>query len=540
MNQLLKDKKDTKVEPSFIFMSDVRANEDSYTWQELNCFYRPFSLSLQTYRKEFFQLSLMFSAFQGTYLMGHVSIQDVNNNFAFFSYYREHLAKIFKANIGEERFRSKEEMNEKLKEAITENKIVVFPTDLFCFPYINHYMELHHRHFIVIKGFNTKKQIYYIMDNQHMDMGFCTKYCDFMLKCDTVYEMAESYKNYADSDKDYMYFWTVEQTSTDTSDSIKLCVEYFKEHLTRLVNHEEKKCCIEKDMVEDLKRGCFERNIGDDIKTNSMRIVYFDNLLYFLQLIDKNDTRMGQMEQTIYKVHKEWDELKNKIVYYFQKGLTSTPELEAMLEKVMNDDEALMKDVLAFLNSKTIVITEEDKKPYIVKNNHNADYKIADQKVMMNLSKDSFYDTWTYNDDACQILFPAKDRDFTIEMELSVNAVLGGSLLAGFLFRYEYNYKVMFGNYRSIQVSIFAPNEEEAYLFSEKHPMDQYRYFRVTKKEDEYQFFIRKSEDEDWQLLYTREDSNRLDYFGIFTKTWENCETHAVFERVMYNGENLF
>ena len=525
--------------PDFMFMSDVQPNTDTYTWQELNCFYRPFSIALKSFDVRFFQLFLMFSAMHVTYLLGSLKFDEVKSGFDFFNFYDSNLMNVFKAEIKEVRFQTEHEMHELLRQNLCDNRIIVLPTDLYSFPYINHYKELHHKHFIMVKGYNTKKDLYYILDNQHVDMGFSTKYCDFMLDSQTIYAMLSSYAQIAEPNLDYKYFWTVEETSEFHQDALFLCVELMKKLLSYFTKHKIKKQCVEKMMLDELKLEKFQRTLVDDIRTNSMRVVYFDSLRYFLQMVDESNPELYTLDLKISSTYTSWDELKNKIVYHYQKQDSNTIELEKLLDRTLELDSKLMLDVLSFLNRSNVGINEMNSKPYIIKNNHNAQLIIQSNLVYMNLSKDCFYDTWTYNDDACQILYPLKTSDFTLEMSLSVDAVFGGSLLAGFIFKYEYNYKIMFGNYRNIQIGLFAPNEANTDLVKVNYDVEGIRYYKVQCINNLYNFYVRRNKQENWYQVYTRLDTNQIKYIGLFAKTWENCKTHVMFQDLLLDGQPL-
>lgn len=538
MNELTQASK-TNVEPDFIFMSDVRPNNDTYTWQELNCFYRPFGIALQSFDSRFYDLFLMLSSLHINYIIGKARFVDVKSGYAFFDYYNDYLKDLFKAEINEIPFQTEEEMHALLQENLSANKIVIFPTDLYEFSYINHYKELHHRHFILIKGYNTKKKVYYILDNQHVDMGFSTKYCDFMLDYTTLYKMLTSFMQSSDPQKEYKYFWTVEPTSEFHYDALALCAQLMKKFLTDLTQHTIPKCCIEKEMIDDLIAGNFDRVIVDDIRTNCMRKVYFNSLKYFLSLVDENSPLLEQLNSNIDSVYTNWNELKNQIVYQYQKHVADTAKLEQLLNDVLVEDDNVMKQVLEFLDRADIKIEESENKPYIIKNNHNADLKITSDSIYMNLSKDKCYDTWTYNDDACQVLYPTTDSDFTLEMGLSIDGVLGGSVLGGFLFKYQYNYKIMYGNYRNIQIGLFAPNEPMTDLVKETYDVEGIRYYKVVCKNNVYDFYIRNTKSDEWRKVYTKHDENPIQYIGFFVKTWENCDIKAAFQEILYNGKPI-
>lgn len=238
-----------------IFLSKVNKIEDSYEWSELNCFYRAFSIGLSSLNEKAYDLFLIYISSYVSYIINGERALSFDANGSVLKYYNSELKDIFGTEIKRNDFTSYKDMKKKVFNTLVNGEVVIVPSDLYFLPYCKTYLELHKRHYLIVKGFNERKDLLYILDNMQNELGASTIYSDFMIKTGEVYEMCSSLKKSFDNVSTKNYYWSA-KLDADKYDE-KKNKEYLKKLCFKLINHDINKE-FEYMLVDKMKEGIFD------------------------------------------------------------------------------------------------------------------------------------------------------------------------------------------------------------------------------------------------------------------------------------------
>lgn len=336
-----------KVRENCYVLNNVASNTDCYGWKELNCMYKPFAIALKSIEQDFFDMFLYFFSNHLIYVMETDRFL-YNKNHILFDYYNNELKDIFSARIKLNTCQDRSELLINIEHEIKKDRVVICPVDLYELPFSKIYMENHQRHFTIIKGFDGRKQIFYILDTVHMELGASTIYTDFMIEYERMYKLVKSFIDNFDDCRG-VYFWSLEKEEDDNiarKDYINKSILYMVKHNENLLDINNYKC-IELDIVKNMKLGCFEDNIIEDIRLMNMRSVYYGSLISFCETVKFKD--MPGIIDRCEKLKQDWTRIKKLIIYKIQKEDMNVLKLEQYIMKAMEDD----KEMMSFINNKT-------------------------------------------------------------------------------------------------------------------------------------------------------------------------------------------
>jgi hypothetical protein len=217
-------------------LENVTENSDNYSWRELSCFFKPWAIIFESYKSGYFDLFLYYWCFNKHYFTDEscATIFDTRKlPFpAFFEFYEKELKHRFGLSIKTNTFISEEDLNMKIKAQIDAESPVLIPGDLFAIYYDELYKYRHHYHYFLVKGYDSEKELYYILDTVHVEHGRNAVYKDFAITFYQLYEACECYYNYFYPEIGTHYFWSVEElTATHEFTYLNALMEqynYFK------------------------------------------------------------------------------------------------------------------------------------------------------------------------------------------------------------------------------------------------------------------------------------------------------------------------
>jgi len=172
---------------------DIKNYDNELEWRKLNCFYRAFMAVFASsgYLDEYF--------FAVTILGYVVYIVNGERTLTFdggdntLRYYNEELKDITGIELLNVDVKNSRGFRKKLRGELDNGRAVIVPGDLYELYYCKTYREQHKRHYIIVKGYDAEKDIFYILDNMHLKFGADTSYYDFMIKSEDLYNLLMSY-----------------------------------------------------------------------------------------------------------------------------------------------------------------------------------------------------------------------------------------------------------------------------------------------------------------------------------------------------------
>lgn len=98
-----------------------------------------------------------------------------------------------------------------VKHEIDKGRPVLIPVDLNELSYNPMYKKEHRYKYMIIKGYDIERELFYILDNIHIDFGSATILTDFTSRFDEMYSMNHSfYEFFASEAKDLQHFYSLD------------------------------------------------------------------------------------------------------------------------------------------------------------------------------------------------------------------------------------------------------------------------------------------------------------------------------------------
>lgn len=487
-------------------------DDKSYSWQELNCFYRPFAISLGAERYHMFLLLV-------SLYMTHSNVENgkvlFNRLHPAMQYFEKEIKSVLNADISVVEYSSEKDMHKKLEDVLSDGYLAIVPNDLYLLSYSQNYMEQHHRHYTLVKGFDSTKRIYYILDNMQNELGESVRYSDFMMQYNQIYSgTQEFHRNYDKMCSLKPYFWKVRAKGPDSEAG-----ENVRKYLIRVLEGFTMKApepyYVEWNMID----GKISGHMLDNVEQINQRNVYYGEFIKYLDKIGCSiDESLLKMTE---ELKKNWNIIKIQIM----RG--SLDAAKRLRENIMLEECFHIK-VLDILKNSKAVCGKQSKKDYIIANELNAGMKQEDGRWRIELSPDLVYDTWKLKDDACQILYPVDENTAGIEVCMQKEVITPGSgFHIGIILKSDSGKKLLYGNSRNIHIVIFEPEKDDYEIYQSDYSFGDIDRLKVEfdNKNDVhiFSFYAMGSESGVWEKIYSAQSEFMPDYAGMFVKSWERC-----------------
>ena len=398
-----------------------------------------------------------------------------------------------------------------------ENGIpIIIPCDLFYLPYSKSYLDLHKRHYIIVKGIDLEKGILYVLDNMHNDLGASTEYTDFMLEIDRVYIMSKTFLKEFDEISSKTYLWTINMEYSEYKFEImNQYSEKLFNNLIKTINY------LELDIITSSKI----IKMNEYLEFAKMRKVFLTSI--------KNIYSNHNLEEEINKVIKKWEEIKIKIMFLMENGSGNIDILEYEInENILNEKSIFSSICENEFKSNIEIYKKPIKKSSITKlyqiiNKNNAPIEIDECKISICLDDNKLYDIWNNSDNGVIVLFNMEKSNLDIEMKLDTE--LGSSSQCGICIQLEDKSKILFGSLGGLNMAIHVLDGREKYeeYINPYIVKDNTRLYVETKDNIVY-FYVANEE----RSVHSMKLKSNISSIGIFAKTWEYSKCNVRFEIV--------
>ncbi len=505
-------------------LDDYRINEkiieidDGFSWKELDCLYRPFAISMKSFNKNYYELFLLIMLYFHIFSNEEYRAVEFNKSHPMFEKYDSCLKDFLGVQIDNVFFETKNEMCYKIAKDICEDKIVILPGDLFALAYSPLYKIEHSSHFFIIKGYDMKREIFYLLDNLHISKGASTCYTDFSVKMDDIYDLTTEYKNKYDKKSRYKYYWTLAVDTDQNGEEVESALRYYAKLLSKSF------ICQEEEMVKAIEQNKHIDNLNDRLMDINKKNVYYKLLLKVLKKYsdqafdEKNSKYVDSMMEKI-------DSVKNKILYAYYKNATDLHEIRNSLLDIKDYEQVNRARIKEYIETHNIEKNMESKF-YRIINHNDAMIQIKSEKIVINFDKERIYDSWILTDNACQIVYKViNSKKVEMEMGTVTDIPKSNAVHFGIILLLENGKKVMFGNYMNLGIAVYAPFDDDNKEWIRKEYCSEGKYYiKVSVFENDIKFMIRFDKDAEWKCILNKKDVGNIKEIGLFGKTWENVE----------------
>lgn len=536
-------------EAGFRIIGGVSENNDQYEWRQLDCFYRPLAILFESFKHEYFDLFLFYVSFYTCFMADGWFTESLKKydtpHILFFDFCNKFLNKRFGLKVNKLDVSSEEELHAKIRNEINNGSPVIVPIDLFSVYYFERYMEEHHRHYLVIKGYSDKKKLYYIVDNIHLDGGASTIYKDFNMKQSELYEMFETYyKNFAPEKSPY--FWSLsrdEQNDKDITYADALIEHY--ELLKKVESNTSDIKYLFCEAINQMQSSGNAENCQAAVWLTNFKDVYYDLLCKFLLKTSLCEKDISPLKDIITSIKKAWKEIELSVMDRVAEKNSDFTSLEPLVKEAAAKEKTFREMIIGLIEKSGIEKVKKQLQSgnlsaFAEKNNLKANIITQKDKIRMELSSKVVYNTWLTNDEAPQMLISLKhDKDFTIESRVTnidVKNPKSDCCLSGLIVKFKNGTKLMFCIYKDGDVEILCPeNGDNVVLFARKFPNEiKSQCLKVEKLRQMYNFYLKENQDDQWEKVFSIKSSGESGSFGLIARTWEMTDQIVEFDNIKY------
>lgn len=498
-----------------VYLDKVNKNEDTYAWSELNCFYRAFAIALNSVNDKYYDLFLMYVAAYVAYITnGERNLSfDASDNVL--KYYDMELKPLFGAEIKKQDFSSYKDMKKRIFEALADNEVIVIPCDLFYLPYCKTYLELHKRHYLIIKGMNWKKDIFYVLDNMQNELGSSTIYTDFMIKTETVYDMGSSFKACFDGSSSKKYFWSVNTDECRYNEQVS--ENYIRKLCTRLTNYNINTSyeCI---LMNRMKQGIFDADIFEYMEYINIKKLFFCSVLKHVQKNYEAVQNVMEFGSRLNSYLKEREEIKILFAAAYQKRVCDDQKLEQNIYNLLEKEKQILYKLMTIIDNHEHTNIQNDDSEFVMVNNNNAVISRTDETFSVLLEEHKIYDLWKNSNNGVQIYKECSLKNGYINVDLAMDCLMGGSSQCGIMLIMENGSRVLFGSLGKLNIAVHELSENPEYeRFIENFPFEETLNLEIRFQKEECCFLA------DGKQLCKLKFESIIKYYGVFAKTWEKC-----------------
>lgn len=515
-----------------IYLDNIISKNDKYTWSELNCFYRAFANVINSYDNRYYEPFLILTAAYVVYVINGERILTFDKNDHVLKFWENELKDVFNIKRNIITYRNKRDMVKKLYVELAAGNTIVMPCDLFYLPYSKTYLELHKRHYLIIKGIDVSKNIVYILDNMHENLGSSVKYSDFMMDLDVLYNMNDSFKGIFDSDGRYSYFWS---TSDFENEDYNRKISDYMIHMTEKIIK----------LNIDNSYECNVINLNHLSGEESIRYMEYINTKKFLftsvkEYIKNNYNESVKTRELIKKIDTYINEKEKNKIYtaMLSRKVNITEKNEGTIDILSRTKNLISKEYKILSDLSEIIKSEHSK--IIYKNSGFCDFKIINNKNLrvdfheniceINTDADDVYDIWK-NVNNGVVLYKenrsSEGNNIQFGTDMTIICDSGASNHAGIILESKNGEKILFGSLGRLNMAVYILNDNPNYeYFFKAMPFEQNIRLDINADADIIRFYVNDKE------VYAYKKKFDISKYGVFVKTWHmtKCGVRFVLE----------
>ena len=484
----------------------VVSNDDIFSWDELNCFWRAAMIAVRSngvhYDKAFLLMLLFYQTYQ---IDGYFSTPFwKNRDEEYERFFNSVIFDQLKLNISRiNNINTKEELMAQIVHSVDSNKPLIITGDLFTIFYTHNYKEVPHFHYFIIKGYDTVKDIVYIVDNMQLDNGSSTVYKDFTIKLDDLFETMMYVKSNMTEDNEQQLIWEYRKNSMVFLNLERLLIEHsnlLKEIVagTKSVNYLEEKIFY---LSKENNISEFELNYFN-ILMNQKR-TYFKLLASIMRSCSLPEEEIKELEYLQKEISNLWKPVRISILDNVMGAEVDVTEIEEKIV-VAKEYETKYRDklikLLSSINEESNQNTQNKAEKFLIKNEFSiinpidAKIEISNDEVQFYLDKENRYDFWIQIKNAPRLIRNVYSDEWKFSATIeNMNKYHDRKYHDGILIEFENGYHLLFGSYCEVHnqanISIYCPEAgEDCRLYSSKNFVNNLEALRVNRSDNTLYF----------------------------------------------------
>ncbi|MNW44431.1 hypothetical protein D3C74_216660 [compost metagenome] len=546
---------------SINFIDEIIGNNDSYSWKEVNCFFKPMAILCNSFNKNFFDIFLFYTSFFNSYQIdGWFStnwltesiVNKQNQKKDFSGFFDNVLEDRLGLSLKRVYFSTEEEMHSKIISEVDKRNRILVPGDLFAIYYDDCYKTKSHGHFFIIKGYDLKKKIYYILDTIHLDNGSNAIYKEFIIDFTMLSEACKYFFIDFHSYQKGRYFWLITQNDNKNYFNYVRSLLDYRELLENENPDTTSKKYIEEEFIKIFQNNNKSVEVEQEICVKDMfvrsnfRKVHYDILFKMLREVTSDSPLSFQLHEEKLAILKSWKIVRNKIAVMITKKQNNYDILITQINEILENESNFKNSLIHFIDTsdlkkKLLENMNQKSSQFIVKNRNEADVIFENDRIIVTHSILKSYNTWVTQDYGVELLVNQEYiNNFSIETEIQIkNNDFRGCYRCGIIIRFEDGNKFLFGIDIEDTITVHCPEYGETSLLHKESFYSNSVNLKVTNNSNYYMFYVKTSLDNEWNCVHKCLLSSKTMSFGLLSATWETIDHEVTFinPKLLCNNE---
>lgn len=502
----------------------INPNKDTYTWKQLSCTYRAWETAMQFYGDSYVNYFLLCTSFYA----GYVDKIRQKKFTDFIDPYNDNFQDILGVRIVKKISYDFATFKNNIVNLIDSNIPVLVPVDLMYLHYNPMYLLEHRYKCMLIKGYDKERELFYILDNIHIDYGASTVLTDFVINEEELFRMFESVCDTTRIEKN-IFGLKKEHSLANEIDLFHMIGNFINNNSVGGISK------IESDIIE------LQVNGNADYLLEAHKSVEY--IYVFIDQVKKMvDFLEGEKKHICMSIISELQSIRDELDM-LRRGALQTKVIPEDEYRHYKEREAGRLESLSniFMNvcEDDILLKSSDGDKcgtFKVVNNLNAPIKINKDEIVVSHKKGYKYDTWIMQDNAVQILIE-NPMDGFIESRFSMETGVGEDTHAGFIVHTKDDRTYLFGIVRGEFIALYCPENGAKYSLFEKYNFladdINVNTFRIEYSGGDVIFKYYDHKLKDMIACYTLDI--KIKDIGWFSKTWENIEHRVLIDNISYS-----
>ncbi|WP_185601859.1 non-ribosomal peptide synthetase [Paenibacillus sp. 598K] len=530
-------------------LSAVTANKDAFTWEEINCFTKPMAILFEALSPSSYELFLFHVQFALTFFPDGWR-QDLFERSAephsdFFEMYGKLLQGLFDIAIERRSFVSVSEMSACLTQAIDNGHPVLIPGDLYGLFYSHHYMSEPHTHYFIVKGYDAKRGLVYLLDNMHTEEGTRPLYTDFVIRLGDLYEMSRYYADNWCGAGTKPHLWELSKQDENVVTPLQ-ALDYHQEQLERWARGESALRFIEQEMAREAEASGDAARIMKLIPLPNYKRVYYSVLFRLLGQAGIDSESIEGLRSRSLELAQAWEAARLQLFDRIGEPSPAYASLHAEMAAIVAREHVFFGEMLAALRriDRSTVVRSSGEYDIrgagrmLVYNPNGTQMELGEQSVRITHTEERPDDTWIVKDEAPQLLLRPVGERFSFEVRVHSRNTYGPCFHNGIIVKFGDTAKVMFGCARRKLLGVFYPEHTDNYEWYARSEVNDLHDLRVEADgSGRLHFLARHGEEEQWERLCELPIPAEVRQIGIFSKTWEPTNHTSEFSQFQYKED---
>lgn len=513
-----------------------------FDWLQLDCFHRPLSIIFESFGTNLGYSILLFASYANTHFIYEYEKVLGGNYFevsnVLLEFYNNHLKERIGIDVREVGFQTPEEFYSRMISEIDQGRPILIPIDLYEIFYSKHYKDEHHIHYMIVKGYDEDKQLFYIQDNEHINGGDTTHYKSFIMRFCDLYNANQSYlKIYINNNKEGFFLsfgnkqikeYGIKHAFMDFSEIIKDAED---KHLNIIY--------LESQVIRMHQRGILPDINRSIIYLLNFKIVYCKIMIRFVADILQGKELAVEFNSLIHNILDSWTSIR-KVFYghYAENNTEYNEEDNRLAEKCISLEKKLVEKLRDLMNVQRYdlptVKTNLPANLWKEHNNHKRVMEMQGEEIIIEHGINEVDLTWHLDDNAPQVLMNFSGRNFSLQAGVQSKTEKGYRFFLGIIIKLASGKNILYGNYRNRKLAIFIPEYQLNDALAEIDINPDILFLQIQGSEGAFTFLYKNTENEQYQILKKCTLNDTVTDIGFFSNKHDRFVHHAIISKINY------